>query len=548
MSPLRRLLVLVRPVRWWLVLAILSSSGALVASVALMTAAPYLLSKAPLVTGFAALSVAVTAVRAFAIARASLRYVERTVTHSTALRILTELRTNVYRAVERLSPGDLPEGRSGDLLARIDADVDSLDVFFVRGLVPVVAACVGSVVACVILGVLDPRLAILLAVGLAIVGVGVPLAARAASGTAAARLVEARGRLHADLAEQIDGMADLIAFGADTEAMARDAALAGDIRDAQRRRARVLGAASGSAVLVAGLAGIACLWLAIPEVRAGDIAGTFLAVVPLVAFASFEGVIPLGDAARQIQVSRAAAERTFALADTRPRILDPVAQSRPIVDTSVAFRNVSFRYAPDAPPALTDLSFDLPAGARIGLVGASGAGKSTVVSLLLRFWDPDSGSIEVGGADHRDHRLEEMRAVFGVVPQHPYLFNGTFRDNLLLADGAADDTAIRAACERAQLGRFLTSLPEGLDTPVGENGLKLSGGERQRVAVARLFLRDAPVVVLDEATANLDGPTERALLRELDAFARGRTALIVTHRPAPLDLVDRVVRLGRSAS
>jgi ATP-binding cassette, subfamily C, bacterial CydC len=544
-SPLRRLLALVRPVRWWLVLAILAAAGALVANIALMTAAPYLLSKAPLVTGFAALSVAVTAVRAFAIARASLRYVERTVTHSTALRILTELRTNVFRAIEPLAPGDLPDERSGDLLARIDADVDSLDVFFVRGLAPVIAACIGALAACAILGTLDPVLAFALGVFLVAVGAGVPLAARAASSTPAARLVEARGRLHADLAEQIDGMADLIAFGADVGALARDAAVATEIRDAQRRRARVLGAASGSAALLTGLAGIACLWLAIPQVRSGAIAGTFFAVVPLVAFAAFEGVAPLGDAARQIEISRAAAARTFALMDREPRIADPPTPIDAPADTSIAFRDVTFRYTPDAPPALDRLSFELPTGGRVGLVGASGAGKTTIVGLLLRFWDPVGGSIVVGDHDLRDYRLEDLRALFGVVPQHPYLFNGTFRDNLLLADGSADDEAIEDACDRATLGRFVASLPQGLDTPVGENGLKLSGGERQRVAVARLFLREAPIAILDEATANLDGPTERALLRELNAFAQDRTLLVVTHRRAPLDLADDVVRLDR---
>jgi thiol reductant ABC exporter CydC subunit len=542
MKPLRRLVRLARPVRWWLALAILAAAGAVIANVALMTAAPYLLSKATLVTGFAGLSIAVTAVRAFAIGRASLRYAERTVSHTTALRVLTELRTTVYRAVARLAPGDLPDGRSGDLLARIDADVESLDAFFVRGLVPIAAAAIGSVVACAILGVLVPEAAAALALVLIVAGVGVPFGTRAASRGAAVHLVEARGRLHADLAEQIEGMADLIAFGKDRDSLAEDARVADRIRNEQRRRAAVLGGATGASVLLAGAAGIACLWLAIPAVRAGEIAGTFLAVVPLVAFAAFEAVAPLGDAARQTEVSRAAAIRTFGLADTQPRVVDPI-RSAVSVGTSIAFGDVSFRYSADGPLALDRLTFELPEGGRVAIVGSSGAGKTTVVNLLLRFWDPDDGSITVGRRDLRSLRPTELRERLGVVPQHPYLFNGTLRDNLLVAAGAATDVELLDACARAHLGPFIASLDHGLDTHVGENGLKLSGGERQRVAIARVFLREAPILVLDEATANLDPQTERAVLRELDSFAATRSLLIVTHRRAPLALADALVVL-----
>ena len=545
MSPLRRLVRLARPVRWWLVLAILAAAGALVANIALMTAAPYLLSEAPLVTGFAALSVAVTAVRAFAIGRASLRYAERTLSHTTALRILTELRTTVYRAVARLAPGDLPDARSGDLLARIDADVTSLDVFFVRGLVPIAAAVIGTMVACAIIGVLVPSAAAVLAIFLITAGVGVPLVTRRASRAAAARLIETRGRLHADLAEQIDGMADLIAYARDADARREDATAADRIRTSQRSRAAALGGAAGAAALLAGVAGIACLWLAIPAVRSGEIAGTFLAVVPLVAFAAFEGVTPLGDAARQSEVSRAAAIRTFGLADAEPGIHDPIDPAS-ADDASITFRDVSFRYSADAPVALDRLTFQVPAGRRVAIVGPSGAGKTTVVNLLLRFWDPDDGSIAVGGEDLRRLRLDDLRGLLGVVPQHPYLFNGTLRDNLLVADGSASDPSLLDACDRARLGSFVASLADGLDTQVGENGLKLSGGERQRVAIARAFLRDAPILILDEATANLDPSTEREVLREIDAFAHGRTLVVVTHRSASIDLVDTTVRLERT--
>jgi ABC-type multidrug transport system fused ATPase/permease subunit len=209
----------------------------------------------------------------------------------------------------------------------------------------------------------------------------------------------------------------------------------------------------------------------------------------------------------------------------------------------VELRDVRFRYRSTGPPVLDGLSLRLPAGGRVGIAGPSGAGKTTVAGLLLRFWDPESGSVLLGGLDVRRCRGEDVRSRFGVVPQRIHLFNGTLRDNLLLADGDADDDRILDACERAVLGGFVRSLPAGLDTRVGEDGMELSGGERQRVALARVFLRGAPVLVLDEPTANLDAETERKVLRAVDAFTAGRSLLVISHRPAALRLAGRVIAL-----
>ena len=176
----------------------------------------------------------------------------------------------------------------------------------------------------------------------------------------------------------------------------------------------------------------------------------------------------------------------------------------------------------------------------------SGAGKTTIVGLVLRFVDAGSGTVLLDGVDVRRFRSEEVRARIGVVPQKVYLFNGTLRDNLLVADGGADDTRIARACDRAGLSAFIRSLASGFDTLVGDDGLKLSGGERQRVAIARVFLKDAPIVILDEATANLDAATESEVLANVRDFARGKSALVISHRPAALGLADRVITLTAS--
>ena len=547
-TPLRRLLRLAHPVRGWVLLAMLASFGALAANIALMTAAPYLISRATLVTGFAALALAVTAVRGFAIARAALRYSERYVVHVAALRVLTEIRVWLFRAIEPLAPGALRAFRSGDLLARTVADVDTLDAFFVRGLVPPAAAVLAVAFACAIVAVFEPVLGLVLLALLAVGGIAVPMSTRRRSRRPSERAIAARAELHAGLASDLSGLADLTAYGAEGR-LGKD--LGGWSRAMERERrtlASIRGAATGAGSILAGVAGLAVLALAIPGVGGGGIEGVFLASLPLVAFAAFEAVQPLGDAFREVELSRAAATRAFEIVDAPGPVPEPAEPLPPLAHPSIELRHVRFRYDERPPDVLDDLSFTLAPGDHLGLTGPSGAGKTTIVGLLLRFWDAASGDVVLDGVDIRSFRAEDVRGLIGVVPQQVYLFNGTIRDNLLVADGEADDMGIYDACERAGLEGFLRSLPDGLDTLVGDDGMKLSGGERQRVAIARAMLKDAPILILDEATANLDAATEAEVVEQLDVFARNKTLLVISHRPAALELADRVMTLGIAGS
>jgi ATP-binding cassette subfamily C protein CydC len=546
-APLRRLLSLAAPVRWWVLLAVLASFGALAANVALMAAAPYLISKATLVTGFAALAVAVTAVRAFAIARAALRYSERYVAHLAALRVLTQIRVWLFRAIEPLAPGGLRAFRGGDLLARTVADVDTLDAFFVRGLVPPAAAVLAVAVACSILGAVAPLLGLVALAFLALGGLALPLAARRRAPRPSERLIQARADLHAGFAGDLAGLADLTAFGREDRLAADLGSQSRSMGREQRTLASLRGASAAAGSILAGFAGLTVLVIAIPAVREGSIDGVFLASLPLVAFAAFEAVHPLGDAFREVELSRAAAVRTFEIADAPAPVPEP-AHALPLPShPSVELRHVRFRYDERSPLVLDDLNLSLRPGEWLGLAGPSGAGKTTIVGLLLRFVDAGSGAVLLDGVEVRRFGSEEVRARIGVVPQQIYLFNGTLRDNLLVADGGADDTRIARACDRAGLGALVRALPSGFDTLVGDDGLKLSGGERQRVAIARVFLKDAPILILDEATANLDAGTESEVLANVRAFARGKTMIVISHRPAALELADRVITLTTAA-
>jgi ABC-type multidrug transport system fused ATPase/permease subunit len=309
------------------------------------------------------------------------------------------------------------------------------------------------------------------------------------------------------------------------------------------------GLSNALAVLLTGLAGLTVLLLAIPLVTGGKIDGVYLALLPLTAIASFEAVQPLGVALQQLEASKAATRRLFELIDAPPAVAPPAVADPvqplplPSANYCIEFRSVHFSYAPDEAPALDNVSFRVPLGGRLAIVGPSGAGKSTIVNLLFRFWEPQRGQILVGGNDIRAYGGDDVRELLGVVSQHTHLFNGTIRDNLLLAKGEASDDEIIAACRQAQIHDFIASLPAGYETTVGQDGMKLSGGERQRIAIARVILKNAPILILDEATANLDVLTERKMMQALETFMRGRTTLMISHREAGFEHVDQIVAL-----
>jgi ATP-binding cassette subfamily C protein CydC len=546
MSTLARILKLMAPFRRWIALAVLMSFGTLGASVGLMAMSAYLISKAALVTAFVDIAVVVTAVRAFAISRAALRYAERYVSHRVTFQILTRLRVWFYTAIEPLAPARLQPYHSGDLFTRLGMDIETLENFYVRVVVPPLAAALVTALACLILGVFDVQLGLVLLAFLLLTGVALPLTTRRLSQSPAAQLVATRAQVNTVLTDEIQGLADVMALGQAHHFAARTDALGDELGRAQARIAMWRGLSNALAALLTGLAGLTVLLLAIPLVTGGKIEGVYLALLPLTAIASFEAVQPLGVALQQLEASQAASRRLFELIDAPPAVADPVQPlPLPSANYSIEFRGVHFSYAPDETPALDNVSFRVPSGGRLAVVGPSGAGKSTIVNLLFRFWEPQRGQILVGGNDIRAYGSDDVRELMGVVSQHTYLFNGTIRDNLLLARGEAGDDEIIAACRQAQIHDFIASLPAGYDTLVGEDGMKLSGGERQRIAVARAILKNAPILILDEATANLDALTERKLMQALETFTRGRTTLMISHREAGFEHVDQIVALER---
>jgi thiol reductant ABC exporter CydC subunit len=554
MSSIPRLLKLMLPFRWWILAGVLLSFAVTGASVGLMAVSAYLISKAALARDMTDLAVWITGVRFFAVSRAALRYAERYVTHLATFRILTSLRVWFYRAIEPLAPARLQQYRSGDLLARTVADIETLENFYLRVVIPPLAAALVTLLACLFLGSFDVWLGVALLGFLLLTGVALPLASRWLSRQPAAEAIAARAELNAVLVDQIQGMADLMAYGQEEAYQTGTMQLSQRLNRAQRRLATVRGLGNGLAALFTSLAALTVLFIAIPLVTAGRIDGVFLALLPLVAIAAFEAVQPLSHAWQMLESSEAAARRIFELTDAKPAVPDvPTGTSLPIRQPTslpqpgfaIDVRDLRFRYASEEPWVLDGLSFTVPAGGCAVITGPNGSGKSSLVNLLLRFWDYEGGTIRIGGHDLRALPADDARRLLAVVSQHTHLFNTTIRDNLRLANPDASETDLIAACHLAQLDHFVQSLPQGYDTLVGENGLLLSGGERQRLAIARAILKDAPILVLDEATSQLDAVTEQRLMQSLAPFMAGRTTLIITHRPAGLAGADQVVRLEK---
>jgi thiol reductant ABC exporter CydC subunit len=540
MRSLLRIVRLGRPVTGRLTMAVLAGTGAAAAAVGLAATSAWLIARAAEQPPVLYLLTAVTAVRAFGIARGVLRYAERLAAHDAAFRVLGELRADVYARLVRLAPAGLRELRSGDLLARLVGDVDGLADLWLRLLLPYAAAGLVALGAVILVGALVPAAGIALALALLATAVGAPLAAAMVARRAEALVAPVRGRLADAAVELLRGGPELLAAGASTRAV--DDVIAVDDRLAAAER-RVAGGA-GVGTLVAGLAAGASTWaalvLGIIALREGWLAGTALAVVALTPLAVHEVVAPLVPAARGLPGLAAAAGRVADVLDRPDPVPDPL-DPRPVPAgrLGLSAAGLRIRYPGASRDALGPLDLQVAPGARALVTGPSGSGKTTLAAACLRFIDPRSGSLELvgpdGPADIGAIAGDEVRRAVGLCEQDPHVFDSTVADNLRLARPGAPDEELRAACADAQLLEWVDSLPQGLATGVGEHGARLSGGQRQRLALARALLADVRVLVLDEPTEHLDEPTARAFIADLDAAAGSRTVLVLTHRP---DLFD----------
>ncbi|HEY7421162.1 MAG TPA: thiol reductant ABC exporter subunit CydC [Gaiellaceae bacterium] len=514
--------------------------------VGLMGTAGYLISRAAERPAVLSLTTAIVAVRLFGLARPLARYAERLWSHDLALRALGHVRARFYEDIEPLAPAGLEAFRSGDLMTRMIDDVDALQGLYLRGLGPPLVALAAGAVCVGTAAAFLPAAGAALAVGLVLGGVAVPIVAGRLAHSAGARQAAARGELTSEIVDLLRAAPELVVYGAEESTLGRVREADRELVRLARRDAVVGGLGDALSVLVAGLTVAAVLAVSVQGHAGGSLDRVLVAMLALLALASFEAVAGLPAAARELSGTLASGSRVLELVDREPDVRDPAKPLDPPSGSSLELDGVTARYGPDGASVLSGFDLSLEPGGRVALIGPSGAGKTTVTNLLLRFLDPAEGRVALDGHDIREYRQEDVRATYALAGQEAHVFDSSIRANLLLARPDATESDLRLALCRAHLDDWVDSLPDGLDTLVGEDGNRLSGGQRQRLTIARALLSDAAVLVLDEPTAHLDPDTAQAVVDEAFDAAGDRSVLLITHRSEGLELVDAVVSLGAS--
>lgn len=479
------------------------------------------------------------------IPRAVLPWLDTLFAHLMAFRVLVVIRNSVIQAFVRLSPGGLLSSRSGDLGSRVIGDVELTEVFFAHTLPHMIVAATVPFVSLMLLAWCHWSLPLLL-IPVAFLVILVPRLFQKRASREGNAVRSELGELSADITDRVQGLHEVTTFNAGQQSLDHISATESRLHKAQLAHVIRAGHERNLSDLALGL-GVFCVMIAAASlVLNSAMPSALFPVAVTIAGLSLAPLAQIVDVARELNVVAAAAKRIANLVESEPVINEVETDSLGSVelDPSIEVNNISFTYENTEAKAIDGVSFKVEAGEMIALVGKSGAGKSTTAHLLMRYWDPESGVIKVGGHDLDSLAGDRRRELMTLVPQEVYLFHGTLRQNLVLGAPDSTDEQIQQALSDAAIADFVATLPQGLETLVGERGASLSGGQRQRIAMARAILANRPVLILDEPVAHLDAETERSMAQALERTRKGRTVVLIAHRLSTILLADRIVMLG----
>ncbi|PTX93035.1 thiol reductant ABC exporter subunit CydC [Spartobacteria bacterium LR76] len=474
------------------------------------------------------------------------RYLEQFSGHYVAFRLLADLRRQLFDSLEALAPAGLGSERSGDLVSRAIADVERVEVFYAHTIAPAIVAAVVPMAALGALAVVSPFASLVLLPIVLLVGVGIPYAAHRLGVHAAQSARSGLGDIAVRLTDAIQGIREMVVFGYGSRSEALLDRSGEDVGNAQKGLARCSAFQSMATELGMGAGVLAVMILGSREVHSGAMPAYDFPVVIALTLSVFVPLLGVTNLIPDFEQAISSARRLFSIIDRPEKNLPLRVSGRGVKDSGIVFDRLSFSYDSEGARVLDRVSFAVEPGEITAIVGASGAGKSTIVNLLLRYWREDQGDIRIGGVSLRTLTPERVRELIAVVPQRVHIFNMTFRENIRVARPEATNVQIEAAARLARIHDFIMSQPQGYDTPAHEGGSRLSGGQRQRIAIARAFLRDAPVLIFDEATAHLDEETERQVIgsaRSWQAMSESRTVMVIAHRLACVRDASQIVVL-----
>jgi ATP-binding cassette subfamily C protein CydC len=429
------------------------------------------------------------------------------------------------------------------MLSRMVGDIDALDNLYLRVLSPSLIALGLSLIVWGVLSLFSPAIAGGVLALYYLTGFGVPLLAVAGGHATGRRLALSTAQLRIRIIDTLQGLPELLVFGLLRDQLKLVQTDHAALVASQRRMNHIRGFSNALMTLLSGSAVMLTLYLGVDLVDRQALNGANLALMALAVLAAFDAVMPLPAAFQYLGQIREAGRRLTDIVATNPTIRFPPASTSAPSRHDVRFEQVSFRYAPEAPWVMQGLELDIPQGQRLAVLGQTGAGKSTLAHLLVRFWPPTSGRLLVGGHPIEAFSESDLRQTITLISQQAHIFSGTIRDNLLIASPGAADTDLQTALDAAQLSSFVSELPDGLGTWVGESGKRLSGGQARRLTLARAVLRDAPIWILDEPTEGLDGPTAHELMQAILRLTANCTVILITHRLADLEQMDQIAIL-----
>lgn len=462
--------------------------------------------------------------------------------HFIAFKVLAKFRINLLEAIERVSPAILLGLRSGQLAATLMSDVELLEWFFAHSFGSLIVAVAVTAILLIFLGSIHMILPLILLVFLVII-VEIPFLMKRQANEEGMKIRERLGEANAITVEGVQGMREILMLNHVEAYRSKNRKYMQKMYDSQLKYGKRLGTEGALLQLALGVSMISVMAAAAGLIIVGEINVSYYTIIVILAGMTFGPVIEVCNTARNFGLIFAASDRVFQVLETKPLVKD-TGKNIDIrtLKKEICFHKVSFRYQPDLEPAVHEISFTVKEGETVALVGSSGAGKSTCVNLLLRYWEPEKGSVSIGGCSLKDMTLDNLRFLTSAVLQEVFLFQGTLRENIRLGRQESTDREVEAAAKGALIHDFIVSLPQGYDTMAGERGVSLSGGQRQRIAIARAILKDSPILILDEAVSSLDAENEFEIQKVL-ANQGHRTTLIVAHRLSTILSADRLIVL-----